>query len=381
MFEKLKNRESISPLLRGALFYSGFWGVIGSYEPFLNVYLVDLGLSGTQIGILSGLLPLMTLIFAPVVSRYADLHAKRVPLLAMMLACLAVSIYFLSFPHRFILILPFMLLVALFRSPVAPLGDSLLARMAFRYSVDYGKMRLWGSFTFAIISILFGVVWEIIGFSSMFFIAGLLFIFVVYFALLLDETPVVFHVLAKPWEVIKGNPKMLTTLAATFLVGASIQIAIVFSAIYMKYLGGNDIMVGMLVGFSAFSELPTMLFSDAILRRLGGKNTLLVAYGILMIAFFSFARVQTPALLLVANMVKGLGFGLFFVSTVIFLDRQVPEKWSSTIQAAMNAGAFGLAPLIASPIGGIIWDRLGPEMVFLACSVIILFAGFVLLFS
>lgn len=381
MFEKLKNRESISPLLRGALFYSGFWGVIGSYEPFLNVYLVGLGLSGTQIGILGGLLPLMTLIFAPVVSRYADLHARRVPLLTLMLACLAVSIFLLSFPHRFILILPFMLFVALFRSPVAPLGDSLLARMASRYNVDYGRMRLWGSFTFAIISILFGFVWEMIGFSSMFFIASLLFIFVVYFALLLEETPVVIHAVAKPWEMIKGKPKLLATLAATFLVGASLQIAIVFGAIYMKYLGGNDIMVGMLVGLSAFSELPTMHFGDAILRRLGGKKTLLVAYAILMIAFFSFARVRTPLLLLVANMVKGLGFGLFFVGTVIFLDRQVPEKWSSTIQAAMNAGAFGLAPLIASPFGGVIWDRLGPEMVFLACSVIILLAGIVLFFS
>jgi len=45
-----------------------------------------------------------------------------------------------------------------------------------------------------------------------------------------------------------------------------------------------------------------------------------------------------------------------------------PPEWASTIQAALNAGAGGLAPLAASLLGGAIYDALGPASVFVACA-------------
>ena len=67
-------------------------------------------------------------------------------------------------------------------------------------------------------------------------------------------------------------------------------------------------------------------------------------------------------------MIKGFGFGIYFVSTVRLVDERTPPEWASTIQAALNAGAGGLSPLIASLLSGVIYDALGPASVFVACA-------------
>ena len=59
---------------------------------------------------------------------------------------------------------------------------------------------------------------------------------------------------------------------------------------------------------------------------------------------------------------------LWMASTVRLVDERTPPEWASTIQAALNAGAGGLAPLAASLLGGAIYDALGPAAVFVACA-------------
>ncbi|MEY2845893.1 MAG: hypothetical protein RL076_1439, partial [Chloroflexota bacterium] len=36
-----------NPVLRGSLYYFGYWGVVGFYVPFLFVHFKEIGLSGT----------------------------------------------------------------------------------------------------------------------------------------------------------------------------------------------------------------------------------------------------------------------------------------------------------------------------------------------
>jgi hypothetical protein len=50
---------------------------------------------------------------------------------------------------------------------------------------------------------------------------------------------------------------------------------------------------------------------------------------------------------------------LWMASTVRLVDERTPPEWASTIQAALNAGAGGLAPLAASLLGGAIYRCAG----------------------
>src|SRR4051812_27315747 len=336
--------RNLTPTRRGSIYYLAFWAAIGIYMPFTNVYFVNLGLSGREIGLLAALPPLFTLTVAPALAGLADRRGWRVRILALSLAGLGIGLILLSVPRSFVVLAPLMALMALVRSPIGPVADSLVARMAVRHRLNFGGMRLWGSLGFALVAIASGALWQRVGYSFMFALAGLAFLPVALCAQLLEEGPQIEPSARRPLREVGRDRGLLVLLAAACVVGAALGMDGAFQGVYVTHLGGGGLIVGLLFGVSAFSEFPSMRYANDIARRLGGPRTLLFSYGLLGIAYAGFALARDPLVLLPLAMVKGFGFGLYFVSTVRLVDERTPPEWASTIQAALNAGAGGLAP-------------------------------------
>ena len=130
-------------------------------------------------------------------------------------------------------LLPLMLLLAIARSPIGALGDSLVARMATQHQLNFGKMRLWGSLSFAVVALISGFVWEGVGFGPMFAVAGLLFLPVSLSAALLEERPSTYRSTQRSFRSLGADGELLAILAASFLIGAAIGMDMIFEAIYM----------------------------------------------------------------------------------------------------------------------------------------------------
>jgi MFS family permease len=73
---------------------------------------------------------------------------------------------------------------------------------------------------------------------------------------------------------------------------------------------------------------------------------------------------RTPLILLFYAMLKGVGFGLYFPTTVSLSDERAPAAWSSTVQSLLMALGWGLAPLLTTPLAGWLSDTLGLSRVF-----------------
>jgi PPP family 3-phenylpropionic acid transporter len=363
--------RQLSPAARGSLYYFAYWGAVAVYVPFINVHFAQLGLSGTQIGLLNAIMPLVTLTLGPALAALGDRRGIRVRILTLALALLALALLLLTFPRSFVALAPLMIMLALGRSPVGPIGDSLVARMAVRHRVDFGAMRLWGSLGFALIAIGIGALWQRIGYIWMFPLGAALLVPVVLAASQLEEGPVIERGARKPFRDVTRDRGLMVILAATFLIGGSLGMDGAFQGIYVNYIGGGGFLVGALFGVSAFSELPAMRFATALARRLGPAGTLLLAYGLLEVNYIGFALATTPLVLVPLTMLKGVGFGLYFANTVRLIDERTPPEWASTIQAVMNAGAAGLAPLVASLLGGALIDLFGPRAIYQTCIIVV----------
>jgi MFS transporter, PPP family, 3-phenylpropionic acid transporter len=370
---------ALPPLHRGSLYYLVFWGGVGIYMPFVNVYFVQLGLTGRQIGLLATLFPLMTLLFALPLSALADRRRWRIRMLKVALLAFALTLLLMGRPNNFATLVPLMLLLALFFSPIISISDSLIAGMAARHRLNYGAMRMWGSFAFASMALVGGTLWQRLGFSPMFIVGSLLFIPVIFVADLLEEEPPAAGQARRPLRELGRDPGLLVLLLAGFLVGIAMGMAIVFEGVYMAYLGGGQFLVGMLFAAVAFSELPTMQYSGLIARYLRGPKTLLLSYALMSTAYAGYSLAGTPAVLLALGAVKGLGFGLFYVSTVRLVNARAPREWSSTVQSLLTAGMFGLAPLLAGPLAGTIYDTIRPQAVFVAGSIAVALAALVVM--
>jgi MFS transporter, PPP family, 3-phenylpropionic acid transporter len=376
-------RQKIHPGLRGAIFYAIYWGVVGMFDPFFTVYFLRQGLNATQIGWLAAVLPLCTVIIAPLVSRLADATGRRIMLLV--LACLgfgaALTLPVLpGFNPTFAVVLGFVALVAVFRSPTISLADSLVAQMALRHALDFGSMRLWGSIVFTITASGLGLLWERTGFSTMFLASGLAYLLVVLAALLLEEPPRRMlpsepdnHPAPNSRFVLDAG--LVFLLCATFLVIAALFMAGTFASVQLIQLGGSEALVGIMMGCAATGEVPGMMYGIRLARRIGPTNALLAAYGVVAFGLAATALAQAPWLMLVFAAFRGLGFGVLLVSTVMIINTRAPKNFASTYQGILNGACWGLAPLLGGPISGWIFQNLGPAALFFTAGIMALLAG------
>ena len=354
------------------------------YIPFVNVFFLkqELGFSGRQIGFIAMIAPLMTLTVVIPLSSLADRRRWRIPILMAALGGFGTMIFMLRLPQSFLLLLPFWLVTMLFQTPIMPLADSLIARMALRYKLNYGSMRLWGSIGFALSSATCGVLWERFGSERMFILVGCALFCVLFGAARLEEAPrqQERHAQVSVWG-IRHDYGLLVLLLSAFFVGVAFNMSIIFDGIYANSLGGSGLLIGMIFSMAASGELPTMHYRNKIAGLLSGPKTFLLAYGLLLTAFLGYSAAWHPWLLLLTALVKGFGFGLFLSSSIPFISERVPESLSSTVQSFFNASLFGLAPLFAAPLSGEIYERFGPRAVFICASLFMTGAALIMLFA
>jgi MFS family permease len=364
-----------SPVWSGSRFYFTFFGALAVWLPFLAVYFHRQGLSGPQIGLLSALQPAAGFLLAAPLTSLADRRGWHLPMLSVCSAGLGLSMLLLLTAGHFLVLLPIMAVFAAFYSPIIPLADSTAAAMASRHRVGYGSMRLWGSLSYAVMAAICGIFWLHFGYMAMFPTAAAIYLLLSWFARGLEKVERAPRVEQQiPWRTLTGNRFLLVLLASTFIVGAALGVDMTFTGIYMTHLGGGAALVGLMFGLSAIFELPAMRASAPLVGRLGGPTTLLLAYACFATAYLGYALSPLPWVMVGFSVFRGLGFGLFYASTVHLVHDLAPRAWGSTLQGVMNALAFGLAQLISRPAGGAIYDGLGPSAAFVTAGLAVLLA-------
>lgn len=360
---------SRNPEVNGALFYLGHWAAFGAFSPFINVYFAELGLSGRQIGWLATLVPLTTLVLSPLISAVADRNRWRVAVLRWSIILTVLSFLLLGLPVAFWPLLAAMSFHAIVRAPTVSLADTLIARQAIRYGLNYGTMRLWGSVGFATVAIGCGWLWGQMGYAWMFPLTAVILLPAIWLVNGLEEPAAEpntgTNTAARPWEIIY-QPGMALVLLACFITGLSLGLSFVFEGLYMASKGGSEWLIGLLFGLAAYSELPSMQYTDLLGR--GGRMPRLffLSFVVLAVAMFGYVWSSTPYWVLLFAAVRGLGFGFFLVSSVRLVDELAPPEWASTAQAVRQGVTFGLAALIAGPVGGWLADTVSLEAVFVA---------------
>ncbi len=370
-------------LWTGSLYYLLFFLCAGAYFPFLYVYFADLGLKGKQIGLLSTLAPLMTLLVSTPVAVFADKTRRRVRVAQVGLVCTALTVLLLRLPVDFLYIVPLMLCLAIFSTPSSSVAEGLVARMAQRRHLNFGAMRLWGSVGYAVSALGFGALWEHLGLRSMFLVAALLHLPLILVIGRLEEGPALAARRRVPARYLLKDWGLALLLAATFLAGISNSLAMTFSGVYARWLGGGDVLVGAMIAVSAVAELPTMYFAGHLAWKITYSGAALLSYVVMAVAFVGFALIDAPALLPVLSVVKGLGYGIWIPVTIRMLTSRTADEWASTAQSLLTLCLFGAAPLLAGPLGGVLHDAVSPAGVFwlaagslgLACVVLLTAGG------
>ncbi len=364
------SRITHRPSRQGAilrLLYVLFYTSGVSWSPFFSVYLLQVGLSGLQIGTLSGIGPAVTLVSQPLWGLLADLRGRRrTLLLTMLLASFLVLGY--AWPAGFWFLVAWAIVYNFIASPISPLIDSLvLDHLEEERHSSFGQIRLWGAVGWAVGAALVGRA-----------IAGrdirLIFAFAAAFMLLAwllalqgaHDAPGTIA-LGRSWRgagVLLRNRRLVTVLALIVVLQLGTACVWSFHPVYMTALGAPRPLLGLAVTLRGLSELPIYLASAAILRRFRSSRTLAFTFFVFAGRVFLYSIIRAPALAVAVELSHGLSFSLFLVSAVDYIHRLVPREWRATGQSLYTAAFFGAGSILGNAWAGYLYDHLGVQGMF-----------------
>lgn len=352
------------------LYYLVFFTAIGAIAPFFNVYLGAQGLSGTEIGLIGSLPPIMALLANPFWGAVAD----RWQIHQQVLAVCTLGAGLLSFPFLwatgFWPILILVIAMVFFRAPAPALVDSAVMDLVGRTGASYGRQRLFGSIGFVMASYGLGQILSTRDLDAIFWIHGLLLaVGCTFLALLLPIERI-----AQRTNLIAGLTMMrkqagyTSFLAMNVLMGAGAAGFISFIGLRILALGGTEAQVGMAYAFNAITEIPVMFAGAALLARF--RPSRLIVVGLLGFAVvYSFMALATsPVWILAASPLLGLLYAGFWMSVVTYASKSAPLGMRATGQALVSAAQGGLGWALGSIVGGILWDGFGGAAVLFAAA-------------
>ena len=357
-------KVNIDPLFNAQALYCFYYMALGAYMPFINLYYERLGLSGVQIGTLSALPVLITATITFLWAALADAFQLHRVILRTSFLFAAVVVYWLSQAKHFLALIPWVFAYAIVTSPISPLLDSNALEVAKERQHSYGGLRVWGSVGWAVSTWLVGLLIEARG-TRWFFYSYIVLITVAFlFSLFqparkLVQRSSVFHGLRELFRV-----EFVLFLISVFLLTTASGGVNSFFSLYLNRIGAAEGQIGFSWALAAVSELPVMVFSAVMLRRIGAEGLLVMAFLVFILRWLLYSVIDVPLWALLVQLLHGLSFAAFLVGGVTFVSERTPPGLSATAQAIYSTATFGLASITGSLIGGYLYDNVGMQNFF-----------------
>lgn len=354
-------------------FYLLYFVAFASLLPFLVLFYQQLGFNGTQIGLLTGLPPLITLAGAPFLTGIADSTRRHRLIMSLgivgaVLVMLSLQ-YLKSFPLVFFLVIVF----NIFMSPLSPLADSATMSMLGEEKAMYGRIRLGGTIGWGAFAPIAGALVENYGLRIGFWLFAA--------AMLLNLFVSQKFRFSKPEDhgTNKGGIRLLLTnrrwiffLFTAFLGGLGSMSAAAYLFPYMAEIGANETTMGLALTISTLTELPVFFFGHRLVRRFSSHGLLILSLVLTGIRCLLYAAVSTPSLVFLVQAFGGTIFPILWLAGVTYADENAPAGLKSTAQGLFGAMTFGVGSAVGGFLGGLMLENIGGRGMFFVFGIMIL---------
>ena len=361
--------------VRIIIFYILAFSAGGFIQPFLNIYLLEVGLSPTEIGALLGWAAFITVVTTPLIGYLADhtqLHRQFLGAITFVKG--------LSAPAMLLSSAKLWLGASVtVRVLTAGASDAILTPLTFAYLRDkknryLGSIRFWGVAGFSVASIVAGFMAQGRSAGILFplsAVAGTLaFLFIGVFPARISSDDIRPSISERSSSRSSFSPWFLFFVVFIFSVGLSGPET--FGNVYLaeKLSAGNDL-IGFLSGLLVLMHLPGNMLADRFANRFGIPMTLFIGLLSMALGWLGFAVINKPLQIIPFHMVHGMGRAFYIIGLfTLFRDISLAKRASTDLMIA-NVTLPGLAGMFAKPLSGLIYDRFGGQVLFSADVVVL----------
>ena len=355
-------------------FYFLYYAAAAALVPFLIVYYQDLGLTGTQIGFLASIPPLVSLFSAPFWGALADMTQQhKLSLLIAMSGAILLAMALSAFT-AFAWLIPVVIMFAFFSSPIMPLVDNTTMDLLEGEKELYGRIRLWGAIGWGIAAPVVGwlieagsIAWAFRSYAAIMAL-GLL------NTLRIPVSGRIRSTFREGAQTLLTNQRWLGFLIVAFSGGMALSMISNFLFIFLRSLKADDFLLGLTLTAATLSELPVLYFSERLLRHWNVRQLMKVAMLFFAIRALAYSLLNTPWLALPIQLLHGPTFSLMWLSGVSFADEIAPAGLGATAQGLFSGVMLGIGSAAGAFLGGLLYDHIGIVNMFRVTAIGSLFA-------
>jgi len=363
MSERDAEGERRSFAARVSLVFAALSVIIGTNLPYLPVWLDWVGLSSSDIALITAMPLMVRVAVTPIIAFAADRSGDHRKFLIGLAWTSLAGLLVLAQARELGPILVWTMVFSLAWTTMLPLTEAVAMSGVKAAELDYGRMRLWGSLSFIAASFAGGWVVARLGAASAIWMvaAGAALTVATTHGLGRPLAPRRRGAAPEPWRLsvveaarLLRQPGFLLFLTAAGLTQASHAAFYTFGTLHWGALGLSTAWSGTLWAISIMAEVGLFAFSAAVLRRIGPAELIVLGAGAAVIRWLIMGLDPAFYLLLPLQILHALTFGAAHIGAVHFIGRAVPETQAGMAQslyAALTGGiATGGITLIAGPV-------------------------------
>lgn len=342
--------DGFESLLRGDsyryhLVYLTYFAASNGLISFRNAFFEDIGLTGSQMGLLGALLVAGGLVAQPVWGVLADrFSATR----AVLLIGVAVSgLGVLLFPvaanvaWTFGVLAVATLVVSVFRAPILPIANS----MVLSQGVEYGHVRAVGSIAFGVGSLLLGLIVAGLGLNWVFYVyaLGMGFVFAAVWSLSNPRADLSPDLRRDAARLVTNRSFLLLLLVASLVAGAY-SAGDAFLSVYLRHLTGGDAATGLAWLVKTVAEAG--VFVALAGADLDNRAVLTAGAGATAAGYVVLGATAVAPLAIGVQLLSGAGVALFLFAAVHMTHRYAPTTLAATGQTLLTSVGMGLGRVV-----------------------------------
>ena len=355
--------------------YFLYFGVLGIFLPFFNLYCYHLGFSGFRIGILSAVRSVVMVLFPIIWGALADrLNARRpIYILCNFISALIWALYL--FTVDFWLMLVITIFYGIFYAPIISFLEAFTMDLLGREKKSYGRIRAWGSISFIMIVLVLGKIIDLysVEIIIILILAGSLMLSTVSMRIPDIQIAPEKRLPSEARNLIDG--RVIVFLFCAFLMLVSHGAYYGFFSIHLENLGYGTTFIGLAWALASTAEILVMIRSDRIFKRFSLETVLIFSFMVAALRWFILFFAQSAPAILLSQTLHAVTYGTFHMASILYIDRLAPDKAKTLGQAVNNAISYGLGLMVGFFMNGYFFEITGSFVLFIISCLIALSAG------
>ncbi len=313
----------VSETFKFKLFYFIRYFGDAFFYPFMSIYFIAMGVSSANLGIILAITPITTILVNPFWNLMArDLRTIRT-ILKVMTMIEGSLIILLTQVTGFEMYALIVCIIAFLCSPFMPIQDGFTATFANQNKIEFTSIRINASIAYVIASALAGFVIMYLGYTFLFMVSGIFFIFtslMVFWIKPFKEELQRQNAPKRDLRALLKNSEFYKYLIFYTLVIGAVRVGDSFFGVYLTSVKGLDTtQYGFVYAAFVFAEVIAIRFLITRGQLVSEHKLMIISCLLFILRFITYGLDLDPLSLSLLTLLRGVAWGIFLFANIRYI--------------------------------------------------------------